>query len=180
MWMHPLRLVSEAAELAAHRHNGMARKGRGSEPYINHLAEVANLLATATDGRDAELIAAGWLHDAIEDTTTTKEELAEKFGERVSSLVVEVTDDMNLPKSTRRQLQIVHSPGRSPSAKLIKIADKISNICARILPDPTAEERDDLAGYTAWAEQVVAGCRGGNAWLDKTFDEAVAKARSTL
>ena len=69
-------LVSEAAELAARRHNGMARKGRGSEPYINHLAEVANLLSAATDGADAELVAAGWLHDTIEDTETTREELA--------------------------------------------------------------------------------------------------------
>jgi (p)ppGpp synthase/HD superfamily hydrolase len=176
----PVRLVSEAAELAARRHNGMARKGRGNEPYINHLAEVANLLAAATDGADAELVAAGWLHDAIEDTETTCEELAQKFSARVASLVVEVTDYMTLPKSERRRLQIVDAPKKSASAKLIKIADKISNIRARILPEPTPGERGDLADYTAWAEQVVKGCRGGNAWLDKTFDETVAVARSTL
>ena len=176
----PLRLVSEAAELAAHRHNGMARKGRGSEPYINHLAEVANLIAAATDGADAELVAAAWLHDSIEDTEATREELAQKFSERVASLVVECTDDMSLPKSERRRLQVVNAFHKSAGAKLIKIADKISNIRARILPDPTAEERDDLADYTDWAEHVVAGCRGGNAWLDKTFDETVAKARSAL
>jgi guanosine-3',5'-bis(diphosphate) 3'-pyrophosphohydrolase len=175
-----LRLVSEAAELAARRHNSMARKGRGGEPYINHLAEVANLLSAATDGRDAELVAAGWLHDSIEDTETTREELAQKFSERVASLVVECTDDMSLPKAERRRLQVVNAPHKSPSAKLIKIADKISNIGARILADPTAEECEDLADYTDWAVQVVAGCRGGNAWLDKTFDDAVAKARSTL
>ena len=175
-----LRLVSEAAELAAHRHNGMARKGRGSEPYINHLAEVANLLAAATDGADAELVAAGWLHDSIEDTATTRNELAQKFSERVASLVVECTDDMSLHKSERRRLQVLNAPHKSSGAKLIKIADKISNICARILPNPNAEERDDLVDYTNWAERVVAGCRGGNAWLDKTFDDAVAKARGTL
>jgi (p)ppGpp synthase/HD superfamily hydrolase len=175
-----LRLVSEAAELAARRHNGMARKGRGNEPYINHLAEVANLLAAATDGADAELVAAGWLHDTIEDTETTREELAQEFSERVAALVVEVTDDMTLPKSERRRLQVVDAPKKSPAAKLIKIADKISNIRARILPEPTPEEREDLADYVAWAEQVVTGCRGGNAWLDKSFDETVAVARSTL
>src|ERR1700730_16349528 len=102
-----LRLVSEAAEFAARRHTGMQRKGRGNEPYVNQLAEVANLLAIATDGTDAELEAAGWLHDTIEDTETTREELAEKFGERVAALVVEVTDDMTLPKNQRRQKQIV-------------------------------------------------------------------------
>jgi guanosine-3',5'-bis(diphosphate) 3'-pyrophosphohydrolase len=175
-----VRLISEAAELAARRHNGMARKGRGNEPYINHLAEVANLLATATDGGDAELVAAGWLHDAIEDTETTREELAQRFSERVASFVVECTDDMSLPKPERRRLQVVSAPKKSGGAKLIKIADKISNIGARIHSDPTAEERDDLVDYTGWAEQVVAGCRGGNAWLDNTFDDMVRKARASL
>jgi guanosine-3',5'-bis(diphosphate) 3'-pyrophosphohydrolase len=173
----PLRLISEAAELAARRHNGMARKGRSNEPYINHLAEVANLLSAATDGADAELVAAGWLHDTIEDTETTREELAQKFSERVAALVVECTDDMSLPKAERRRLQVVNASHKSPSARLIKIADKISNIGARILPDPSAEERADLVDYTNWAEQVVAGCRGGNAWLDTKFDETVKSAR---
>src|ERR1700745_1268203 len=176
----PLRLVSEAAELAARRHNGMARKGRGNEPYINHLAEVASLLAAATDGADAELVAAGWLHDSIEDTETTREELAQKFSERVASLVVECTDDMSLPKAERRRLQVVNASHKSSGAKLIKIADKISNIGTRILPEPSAEERDDLVDYTNWAEQVVAGCRGSNAWLDRAFDKTVKLARSSL
>ena len=173
-------MVSEAAELAARRHNGMARKGRGNEPYINHLAEVANLLARVTDGVDPELVAAGWLHDTIEDTETTREELAKKFSPRVASLVVEVTDDMSLPKPERRQRQIADAPHKSADAKLIKIADKVSNIGARIVPDPSEAERADLIDYTAWAEKVVAGCRGGNAHLDRTFDETVKLARSSL
>ncbi|TWA93610.1 HD domain-containing protein [Bradyrhizobium stylosanthis] len=175
-----VNLISEAAELAARRHNGMARKGRANEPYINHLAEVANLLATATDGADAELVAAGWLHDVIEDTDTTRGEIAQRFSERVASLVVECTDDMSLPKAERRQKQIEDAPHKSPGAKLIKISDKISNIGARIHTDPTAEERDDLADYAGWAEQVVAGCRGGNAWLDEKFDDAVKAAKALL
>src|SRR5579872_4106324 len=137
-----LRLVSEAAELAARRHNGMARKGRGNEPYINHLVEVANLLSTATDGADAELVAAGWLHGTLEDTGTTREELARSFSERVASMVVECTDDMSLPKAERRRLQVVDASHKSPGAKLIKIADKISNIRARILRGPSADERE--------------------------------------
>ena len=82
----PLRLVSEAAELAARRHNGMARKGRGNEPYINHLAEVASILAEITDGADAELVAAGWLHDSVEDTETTRDELAQKAAAFVTAV----------------------------------------------------------------------------------------------
>ncbi|PAY09776.1 phosphohydrolase [Bradyrhizobium sp. UFLA03-84] len=175
-----IRLISEAADLAARRHNGMARKGRGNEPYINHLAEVANLLAIATDGTDAEPVAAGWLHDTMEDTDTTREELSARFSDRVASLVIECTDDMSLPKAERRRLQVVDAPKKSADAKLIKIADKISNIGARIQSDPTTEERDDLVDYTDWAEQVVAGCRGGNSWLDTKFDDVVRRARRSL
>jgi (p)ppGpp synthase/HD superfamily hydrolase len=174
------RLVSEAADFAARRHTGQQRKGRGNEPYLNHLAEVANLLSIATDGADAELVAAGWLHDTIEDTATTRDELAQKFGERVAAMVVEVTDDMTLPKAERRQKQIVEAPRKSPGAKLIKIADKISNIRARIVPQPNQDERDDLLDYVAWAEKVVAGCRGVNAALERMFDDTVKLARSTL
>ncbi len=178
--LSPVRLVSEAAEFAARRHNGMARKGRGDEPYINHLAEVANLLSQATAGEDAELVAAGWLHDTIEDTRTTHGELSRRFGLRVASLVAEVTDDMTLSRSERRQKQAEDAPKKSAGAKLIKIADKISNIRARMLPKPSREEREDLADYLGFSEQVVAGCRGANATLDRIFDETVALARSTL
>jgi (p)ppGpp synthase/HD superfamily hydrolase len=175
-----IRLVSEAAEFAAHRHNGMQRKGRSNEPYINHLAEVANLLAAATDGSDAELVAAGWLHDAVEDTGVTREELAARFGERVAALVVEVTDNMSLPKQQRRQKQIEDAPHKSPGAKMIKIADKISNTRVRMVSSPSREERDDLADYVAWGEKVVAGCRGVSPVLDAKFDEAIKAARSVL
>src|SRR5258708_33648035 len=175
-----LRLVSEAADLAALRHTGMARKGRGNEPYINHLAEVANLLSAVTDGADAELVAAGWLHDTIEDTETTREELAEKFSEHVASLVAEVTDDMNLSKPARRQKQIEDSSHKSSGAKLIKIADKVSNIRSRIFPNPSREQCEELGDYVAWAEKVVAGCRGLSATLDHAFDETVKLAGGTL
>jgi (p)ppGpp synthase/HD superfamily hydrolase len=175
-----IRLVSEAAELAARRHSGQQRKARGDEPYINHLAEVANLLSLVDNGNDAELVAAGWLHDMLEDTETTHEELAHRFGFRVAGLVTEVTDDMSLSKNERRQRQIADAPHKSAGAKLIKIADKVSNVRARIFPNASREQREELANYVAWAEQVVAGCRGVNATLDQLFDEAVANARSTL
>ncbi|WP_407176958.1 HD domain-containing protein [Bradyrhizobium sp. STM 3562] len=175
-----IRLISEAAELAARRHTGQQRKARADEPYINHLAEVASLLSAASNGEDAELVAAGWLHDTLEDTETTHDELAQRFGLRVAGLVEECTDDMSLSKSERRQKQVEDAPKKSPGAKLIKIADKISNVRARIFPNPTQAERDELADYVAWAEKVVAGCRGVNATLDGLFDEAVANARSAM
>lgn len=175
-----LRLVSEAAEFAARRHAGQQRKGRDQEPYINHLAEVANLLSVASAGEDAGLIAAGWLHDTIEDTDTSRDELALRFGLRVAGLVAEVTDDMSLAKSERRRLQVRDAPTKSAGAKQIKIADKISNIRARIFVGPDVEQQRDLTDYLNWAEQVAAGCRGVNTQLDALFDETVANARATL
>src|ERR1700747_1989287 len=121
--LSPIRLISEAAAFAARRHNGMARKGRGNEPYINHLAEVANLLSSATDGADAELVAAGWLHDNIEDNALTRGEVAQRVSDTVAALVSEFTDDMSLPKAERRRRQVIDAPHKSPGAKLIKIAD---------------------------------------------------------
>jgi guanosine-3',5'-bis(diphosphate) 3'-pyrophosphohydrolase len=180
MMLTGLRLVSEAAELAARRHSGQQRKGDENEPYINHLAEVASLLASVTDGEDAELVAAGWLHDTIEDTDTSQDELAQRFGARVAGLVEEVTDDMTLAKSERRRLQVIDAPKKSSGAKLIKIADKISNIRVRIFFEPDIEQREELADYLAWAAQVVEGCRGVNARLDALFDKTVADARHTL
>lgn len=176
----PVRFISEAAEVAVRRHKSMVRKGRDNEPYANHLAEVANFLAIATNGTDAELVAAGWLHDTLEDTETTTEELSARFSDRVASLVTECTDDMSLPKAERRKRQVVDAPKKSAGAKLIKIADKISNIGARIRSNPTAEQRADLIEYTDWAVQVVAGCRGGNAYLDEIFDDVVKRARASL
>src|SRR3954465_15943196 len=146
--LSPVRLVSEAAELAARRHNGMARKGRGHEPYINHLAEGATLLATAPDGADAELVAAGWLHDAIEDTDTTREELAQKFSDRVASLVDECTDYLSLSKPERRRARGLDATKKAAGARLIKIADKIIYIGARVHSDPTVEQRVDRRDYT--------------------------------
>jgi guanosine-3',5'-bis(diphosphate) 3'-pyrophosphohydrolase len=175
-----LCLVSEAAELAARRHSGQQRKGDENEPYINHLAEVASLLASVTDGEDAELVAAGWLHDTIEDTDTSHDELAQRFGARVAGLVEEVTDDMTQAKNERRRLQVIDAPKKSPGAKLIKIADKISNIRARIFFEPDVEQQEELRDYLAWAEQVVKSCRGINPRLDALFDEAVASATDTL
>jgi (p)ppGpp synthase/HD superfamily hydrolase len=86
-------LVTRAADFAARRHSGQVRKGAAREPYLNHLAEVATLLAETAGEPDAWLVAAGWLHDTVEDTATEREELAERFGEEIAALVAEVTDD---------------------------------------------------------------------------------------
>src|SRR5687767_11966999 len=110
--------IAQAAHFAAQRHAGQTRKGARQEPYVVHLAEVAALLAEATDGDDAGLIAAGWLHDAVEDRGVARAELAERFGEDVADLVCEVTDDKSLDKAERKARQVEEAAHKSVRARL--------------------------------------------------------------
>jgi GTP diphosphokinase / guanosine-3',5'-bis(diphosphate) 3'-diphosphatase len=174
--MNDLVLVSRAADFAAERHRDQRRKGKGQVPYVNHLADVARLLAVATKGADAELVAAGWLHDTVEDTATSHNELVSAFGDDVASLVREVTDDKSLPKAERKRLQVVKTPAKTPRAKMIKLADLTSNL--RQLPDDWEAQR--IHEYFEWADQVAAGCRGVNAELERTFDQTAASGKAAL
>jgi guanosine-3',5'-bis(diphosphate) 3'-pyrophosphohydrolase len=178
--MNGVVLVSRAADFAAQRHAGILRKGAKKEPYVNHLAEVAKLLAEVTEGEDAVLVAAGWLHDTVEDTATSREELEQEFGSDVATVVAECTDDKSLLKAERKRLQIVHAAEKSPRARMLKIADKTSNVRSLVVSPPDSWERDRLVDYVDWAEKVVAQCRGLNPELEKAFDTAVAEARRVI
>lgn len=172
-----LALAVAAADFAAKRHVNQRRKGAQAEPYVNHLTEVAALLAGATGGDDAALVAAGYLHDTLEDTPTEYEELNALFGQDVADLVAAVTDDKSLPKAERKRLQIEHTAKASPRARLLKIADKISNLRSLAASPPSDWDNTRALEYVAWAEQVVAGCRGLNKGLETLFDAAAAEAR---
>ncbi len=175
-----LLLVVRAAEFAARRHTEQRRKGSTAEPYVNHLTEVAGLLAEATDGRDPALVAAGFLHDTLEDTPTTREELETQFGPEIAAIVAEVTDDKSLPKAERKRLQVATTGKKSDHAKLLKIADKTSNLRALAASPPAGWDRARLLDYVDWAEQVVAHCRGLNEFLERAFDTAAAEARAAI
>jgi guanosine-3',5'-bis(diphosphate) 3'-pyrophosphohydrolase len=173
-----LVLVTRAADFAARRHCDQRRKGAAREPYVNHLAEVAALLAEATG--DPALVAAGFLHDTLEDTATELEELKSLFGESVAGVVAEVTDDKSLPKAERKRLQVAKAASKTTGAKLVKIADKTSNLRALAMSPPAGWGNERALEYVDWAEQVVAGCRGLNAALEQKFDAAANDARAAI
>ena len=175
-----LLLIARAADFAARAHVTQKRKGAAQEPYINHLAEVALLLTEATDGADADLIAASWLHDTLEDTETEREELEARFGSAVAAIVAEVTDDKALPKAERKRLQVETAPSKSAEARMLKIADKTSNLRALAMSPPMGWDLERRDEYIRWAEAVVAGCRGLNEKLEGVFDDAVRHARAAI
>ncbi len=162
-------LLMKAVRFAAIKHTDQRRKGERQEPYFNHLAEVAHILAEHTGGQDAVLIAAGLLHDTLEDTDTTYEELTKEFGEDVANLVREVTDDKSLPKAERKRLQIENAPHKSPRAKMIKIADKISNLKSILHSPPPDWSQERKKEYFDWAAKVVRGCQETCTTLDTLF-----------
>jgi guanosine-3',5'-bis(diphosphate) 3'-pyrophosphohydrolase len=173
--------VLRAADAAARWHVHQRRKGAAEEPYINHLLEVATLVAEATEGKDPDLVIAALLHDAIEDQEVPRSVIAHAFGEGVAKLVEEVTDDKNLEKQERKRLQIEHSHEKSQRAKILKLADKTSNlraIAASPPPDWSVKRRLE---YVEWARKVSEGLIGVSEWLEQEFDQAAKEAdRSTV
>jgi (p)ppGpp synthase/HD superfamily hydrolase len=181
MCVASVRKILEAAKFAAEKHAGQKRKGHAGEPYINHLLEVADLIAKSIDVLDANLVMAGLLHDTIEDTGVTGQELEERFGKDVTALVLEATDDKSLPKETRKALQVTTAPQKSPRAQILKLADKISNLRSLITSPPAEWSGERKREYADWAGRVVAGFTVHNPFLMSEFNQAyVALTRSRI
>ncbi|XP_049842471.1 guanosine-3',5'-bis(diphosphate) 3'-pyrophosphohydrolase MESH1 [Schistocerca gregaria] len=161
----------QCTNFAAVKHKDQRRKDPEKTPYINHPVGVAYILTHEGSVTDVEVIMAALLHDTVEDTDTSFEEIEELFGQRVTSLVREVTDDKSLPKEERKRQQVVHAPTSSPGAKLIKLADKLYNLrdLERATPDGWSEKR--VHEYFVWSRDVVRGLRGSNAALEAALDK---------
>lgn len=171
----PVQRILAAAKFAAEKHAAQKRKGEAAEPYVNHLIEVAQLVADSSDQLDANLVMAAFLHDTIEDTGTTAEELERVFGRDVASLVVEMTDDKSLPKDARKELQVQHAPHKSARAQVIKLADKISNLRSLLSSPPANWNAQRKREYFAWALRVVNALSAPNPILKAEFDRTYAK-----
>lgn len=163
-------LLTQAFTFAAERHSAQRRKGADKSPYVNHLAEVANLVSEATAGRDVNLVIAALLHDTVEDVGVTPEEIREKFGDDVVNIVEAVSDDKSLPKAERKRLQIEHAPHLPRRVQILKIADKIANLRTTISDPPEGWDIQSRCDYFIWSKKVVDGCRGASAYLEREFD----------
>ena len=174
-----MRRVLDAAHYAAERHAGQRRKGAAGEPYVNHVIDIARRVAAARPD-DETLIVAALLHDVVEDTDGTRREIAERFGDAVAALVMEVTDDKGLPKEERKRRQVETAAATSDAGKRLKLADKASNLVSIADSPPPDWSRERLIDYVDWAERVAEGLRGVDATLERAFDEALARARERL
>ena len=163
-------LFLKALIFAADKHKNQRRKDADASPYINHPIALANILVNEGSITDINVLCGAILHDTIEDTKTTKDELIQQFGEKITSIVLDVTDDKTLLKAERKLKQIEHASHASHEAKLVKLADKISNL-RDILSSPPKDWTDDRKKeYFDWAGKVVDQIRGTNSKLENIFD----------
>ncbi len=166
----------KAVAYATEKHRRQRRKDAAATPYINHPVQVADLL-WQVGVRDIDVLSAAILHDTIEDTDATKEELLGLFGENICNLVMEVTDDKLLPTGERKRLQIHNAPKLSIHAKWIRIADKICNVGDIGTSPPPSWDLATIKGYFIWTEKVVERCKGCHPELEQRFKVTLQSSR---
>ena len=166
----------EALDFAAERHSAQRRKGPDAAPYVNHLIEVATLLATVAQIDDVEVLIAAVLHDVLEDTPTTADEVSQRFGARVCRYVEALSDDKALPRRRRREITLEELPQMDALVKVVKLADLTSNI--KLLPPNWSEERKHE--YLEWSEHAAKICEPESKALAEVYWERAVKTRAVL
>jgi len=174
-------LLMKALRFSAERHKDQRRKDKQASPYINHPIQVAETLWRIGEVDNMVMLIAALLHDTLEDTETTVEELEVQFGAEIARVVQEVSDNPNLPSPERKRLQVEHAPHISKFAQQVKLADKICNIydiSHQAPPRGWSVERKQA--YLNWSKQVVDGLRGCNPKLEAYYDDLLERGQRIL
>ncbi len=175
-----MRIVQKAREFAERVHEGHVRTDAARTPYILHLQEVAQLVEES--GGSQQEIAAAWLHDTVEDTEATIEDIQNEFGDEIARLVEGLTDKtewMSLSLGERKAKQAERVAKEPGSVKRVKLADQTSNV--KIVSEGkdhfTLEEKFI---YIESAKKIAEACSGVSAMLDELFLERYEEARNQL
>lgn len=179
---HPLDLdaIFEAIIFAARKHHGQERKDGHVSPYITHPLAVARVIFSIGQVYDQDILNAAILHDTLEDTQTSPNEIRARFGEDVLAIILQVSDDKSLEKNLRKQLQVLHAQELSYPARIIKLADKLCNCRDMLHIPPKNWELKRRQDYIQWAADVIAQVRGTNPNLEAAFDELIIEAEAML
>ncbi|GAA5898577.1 hypothetical protein JCM6882_000870 [Rhodosporidiobolus microsporus] len=167
----------DAAHFAALAHSLQRRKSPRAPAYIEHPLDVARRISGPgsslyPDKAPVEVLQAAILHDTIEDTEVTVEELRERFGEKVTRIVLECSDDKTLNKEARKQAQIDSAAHKSDEAKHVKLADKLSNLTDLISEEgrPRGWSVERIQEYFIWSKRVTDSCKSVNPGLGDQLD----------
>lgn len=174
-----VRRLTKALAFAAEAHRDHRRKGARQEPYINHLIEVLDLVASV-ECEDMDILIAALLHDVLEDTQTSYDDVVQAFGERVAHLVRENSDDMTLPKSERQRVRLAGIGKKSREARLLKFADIISNLRSIAVSPPAGWSNDRKLGYLRSCRDLVDAGRGSNVGIERVFDNTASAVEQQI
>jgi guanosine-3',5'-bis(diphosphate) 3'-pyrophosphohydrolase len=175
-----VNILLAAAIFAAEKHRGQVRKDQRGSPYITHPLSVAQLLWEIGGIQETEILSAAILHDTLEDTPTTRSELAAQFGGVILAIVLEVSDDKSLPKMERKRRQVLHAPELSLPARLVKLGDKLANCTDILKSPPNGWDLKRRQEYVQWAADVISQIRGANSALESAFDIVLSEAETEL
>ena len=168
--------IEESRNLAIARHAGQCRPNHSREPKINHIEEVAQLVKESGGNQDE--VAAAWLHDIIEDTNTTIEEIDELFGLEIAQLVDGLTDPpefSSLPLDVRKHQQAQRLLSKSKGVRRVKLCDQISNVHSVINDPPLDWDNQKCLAYIEGAKKITDVCYGVSDYLDALFKEIYKK-----
>ncbi|MGD2113133.1 MAG: HD domain-containing protein [Gammaproteobacteria bacterium] len=169
-----MKLLLRALAFAAHKHRDQRRKNPDASPYINHPISLASILCNEAHVTDVNVICGALLHDTVEDTETSAAELTDEFGAEIAAIVMDVTDDKSLDKSARKEKQVEHAAHIRAEAKLVKLADKISNLRDVAHDPPPDWDLERRREYFDWAKRVIDRLRGAHPALEAIFDREYA------
>lgn len=162
--------IERAKELAIERHGGEVRPNLGREPKINHIEEVARLVRESGGSESEE--ASAWLHDIVEDTDTTIEEILELFGKEIAELVDGLTDPPEfsaMPLALRKSQQAQRLSLKSDEVKRIKLCDQISNVRSVVNDPPLDWDKRKCLEYIQGAKKIFDVSYRVSEYLDKDF-----------
>lgn len=142
-------IILRAVDFAAKYHANQRRKCPEATPYINHCIAVARLVASSQRAWPT-VVAAAVLHDVVEDTPATLQDVENAFGPEIAAMVAQVSDDKSLSKLERKQKRLEPCTA-SQEVRLIKLADKYDNLCSLTISPPVGWSEERIRGYAAWA-----------------------------
>jgi ribosome-associated translation inhibitor RaiA len=147
--------IYDAIDFATDKHRLQTRKNKEKTPYIAHPLGVAYNVIHFGEVKECAVIIGALLHDTVEDTQTTFDEIEKTFEKEVASLVREMTDDKKLASNERKRLQVIEASKKSKGATQIHLADKLYNVVDLLQNPPEGWSRTRIERYYQWVQSVI-------------------------
>ncbi len=167
-------MILEGTAFAAEKHKAQVRSNPKKTPYIIHPIEVADFVIRIGKVYDRKIIIAALLHDLMDDTNTTYEEISSRFGNTVSEYVKEMTMKKNVSLKEQKKAQIIQAFRQTPNVAVIKLSDKLSNLGTLLHSPPTNWSKDRIDQYFQWAQSVIENLPDSNHLLKKAVKKVIA------